>query len=398
MKNLIIIFFTSINIYCQIKLQESADFIISSIDDVAYYNGNYFLIDRISGDLGIYNEVGKLINFENASYHFSELAVNELTNDDKTDTLWVREQQVLPMNLSSYNLRFNKNKNYKDYYNLLKNYFGSICIKDDRIFLICHLYYHAFTIEGELIDNVMNQSAIFEYKIKNRSFDLLYINKDPLITKVYNQDISLRYYNLQLDNELNFYIQSINELYEYDSLNRKPIVLVKIDSNNIKTPILNLPKELLESIFNYSSSGLRIKFFKNELYYNYAFLPYIYKGDKKLFNLKPENEFQLNKIFKRKNNEIVLELLNEFEYFIRDFEIGNNNLFVLIRSRNNYKNPYKQNKYLLQKYDFNGKLLNQMEFNPHKRDIYKIYYNTKSKTLLIFYFEDESWFMEKIEL
>jgi hypothetical protein len=161
-----------------------------------------------------------------------------------------------------------------------------------------------------------------------------------------------------------------------------------------------LPELLKQSNFYYTFLGFWGENTGSDIILKYSFLPYIYKNNDILFTLKPENIFQLNEAFTKYNRyeEINLDLLNTFTFIVNDITVSEDKIFVLSNLLSASDNNELRNKYILQKYDYEGNLLASEYFDRQNFKIQKIKYNRSNNSLYIFYLEGEFWKFRVIDL
>lgn len=382
------------------QLEENDDFLILSLDDVEISKKNIFLVDRKSGYFSIFSHNGKLINYYSPSLFLTHIVEDYYKDFQNENKLWFNENEIKVVNLNDYNKKYQINLSKKQFYSKINNKFGSLHKKNDSIIQIAaHVYYIAIPIDETIkYKYILNQTIILDFNIKSEAFKLFFINNKPLLKKIYDENISLRYYDIFSLND-SLYVTNSNDLFLLDTINKRyPIILNKIYNNKIEAKI-ELPELLTRSNINYFSNGFEGKMFNNELYYKFYFLPYIYKDKKVLFNIKPESLFYVNDNLKKYNPNLDLEILNNFNFTFNNIDIFNESIYCLIRTKNNFVNKELRNKYILQKYDLVGNLLNQKTFNPKIKDILEIKGDINNpNNVIIFYFENDKFHFKSIEI
>lgn len=389
-----------------IEIEEDSEVIIASIRDIDFDDkGERFLLnDKKTGNIFIYSMKGKIIKVIKPGFNLSELAVEYYKQNIRLDTYWIVGKPIMIASLDDYNKYFQAELTAEDFLKHRSNEFGhSRFLNDSIIISVAHIRFGSYEInpnkkKEELMSGALNQSAIIHYNINSNKIDIKYMNPDLYKNRIYQETISLRPFSLFVNGN-NYYVYNSNDLI-VDTCSMEAPVIVKIN-NNKKEPYINLPDILQKSNFYYSFLGFWGENLNDDIYCKYSLLPYVYVNNKVAFQLKPHDIFPLDTHFNKYNHssDINVEMLNTFKFFFLDITLSKENIFVLTSILPSSHDKELRGDYLLQKYTYDGVLLNSIQIDKTKDfKIEKIKYNHADKNLYLFFLENGVWKFKEAQI
>ena len=257
-----------------IELETNKESIIGAISEVIYYDSHYYILDKITSSIFVFNNIGKYVlkinNIGKGNGEFNKLSG---FNIDK-----INQQIVVLTDLPQKVIRYSLNGEYNSELKLpfLSRHVGVLPNKEYAFYL----QYRDNSLELKQCYNLITINA------KGKMINGFFPYKPESISSNFIKAQNHFYY---FNNDLHFYSDLLDVVYVVDNNSIKPKYNIDFGDIKINPDILDENKQFQRDYFKASDEYciLRAVFeTKQILYFSYAFKGIVYSGYSSKLNSK----------------------------------------------------------------------------------------------------------------